>query len=241
MNDANHGVIPSATERDYRLSWRLTNLQTFGDTTRKGMYLALLPLTEQGGEEAQVSQTERERSREQGDAYKEGSEDKAERVQQFGAVFYITVAISALFVLAGVFFTEPFGNALATVVGYITDYLGWLYMLMTSFFLAFAVCLALSRYGKIRLGQADDRPEFSHFAWFAMLFQAGMGIGLVFWAVSEPLTRTTWIHPSAWPSRRRRTPPRWLCRPRSSTGVCTRGRSTPSSASPSPTSATVRA
>ena len=49
-----------------------------------------------------------------------------------------------VFVLAGVFFTEPFGSALATVVGWITDYLGWLYMLMTSFFLGFAVWLALS-------------------------------------------------------------------------------------------------
>jgi choline-glycine betaine transporter len=75
------------------------------------------------------------------------------------SVFYITVAISAVFVLAGVFFTEPFGAALATVVGYITDYLGWLYMLMTSFFLAFAAWLAMSRYGKIRLGQSDDKPE----------------------------------------------------------------------------------
>jgi BCCT, betaine/carnitine/choline family transporter len=90
-----------------------------------------------------------------------------------------------------VFFTDSFSNALATVVGWITDYLGWLYMLMTSFFLAFAVWLALSRYGKIRLGQPDERPEFSRFAWFAMLFQAGMGIGLVFWAVSEPVTHYT--------------------------------------------------
>jgi len=51
-----------------------------------------------------------------------------------------------------------------------------------------ALWLALSRYGKIRLGQPDDRPEFGRFAWFAMLFQAGMGIGLVFWAVSKPVT-----------------------------------------------------
>jgi len=86
-----------------------------------------------------MSQAERERSPEQGDASKNESEDKAGRVQQFGAVFYIAVAISAVFVLAGVFFTDPFGSALATVVGYITDYLGWLYMLMTSFFLGFAV------------------------------------------------------------------------------------------------------
>ena len=98
-----------------------------------------------------MSQTEQERSQEQREASELGSEE-AEQVQQFGAVFYITVAISAVFVLAGVFFTDPFGSALATVVGYITDYLGWLYMLMTAFFLAFAVWLALSRYGKIRLG-----------------------------------------------------------------------------------------
>jgi glycine betaine transporter len=112
----------------------------------------------------------------------------AEKAKQFGVVFYVTVAISAAFVLAGVFFTEPFGTALAAVVGVIVANLGWLYMLMTSFFLAFAVWLALSRYGKVRLGRPDERPEFGIFPWFAMLFQAGMGIGLVFWSVSEPLT-----------------------------------------------------
>ncbi len=119
---------------------------------------------------------------------RDGPRPEDGQAQQFGAVFYITVAISALFVLAGVFFTEPFGNALATVVGWITEGLGWLYMLMTSFFLGFAIWLALSRYGKIRLGRPDDKPEFGYFAWFAMLFQAGMGIGLVFWSVSEPVT-----------------------------------------------------
>jgi hypothetical protein len=103
-----------------------------------------------------MAQAEQERSQEQ----REASGSEAEQVQQFGAVFYITVAISAVFVLAGVFFTDPFSSALATVVGWITDYLGWLYMLMTSFFLGFAIWLALSRYGKIRLGQPDDRPEF---------------------------------------------------------------------------------
>jgi choline-glycine betaine transporter len=189
-----------------------------------------------------MPQTERERSREQGDANEGWSEEETERVQQFGAAFYITVAISALFVLAGVFFTEPFGSALATVVGYITDYLGWLYMLMTSFFLGFAVWLALSRYGKIRLGKPDEKPEFGRFAWFAMLFQAGMGIGLVFWAVSEPVTHYT--DPPlglARPETRPRTPPRWPCKPRSSTGGCILGQSTPSSASPSRTSATAGA
>ena len=113
--------------------------------------------------------------------------EKAGQAQQFGSVFSATVAISAAFVLPGVFFTEPFGAALATVVGYITDYLGWFYMLVTSFFLGFAVWLALSRHRKMRLG----KPEFGRFAWFAMLFQAGMGIGPVFWAFSEPVTHYT--------------------------------------------------
>ena len=62
-----------------------------------------------------MSQAEQERSQEQEHA--SGPDSEAESVQQFGAVFYITVAISAVFVLAGVFFTDPFGSALATVVG----------------------------------------------------------------------------------------------------------------------------
>jgi choline-glycine betaine transporter len=69
-----------------------------------------------------MSQAEQERSQEQREA--SGSETEDERVQQFGAVFYITVAISVVFVLAGVFFTEPFGSTLATVVGWITGGLG---------------------------------------------------------------------------------------------------------------------
>ena len=92
--------------------------------TREGMYAGLLSLAYQVGWGFWMSQAERERSREPGNASGQGSGDETERVQQFGSVFYITVAISAVFVPAGVFFTEPFGAALATVVGYITDYLG---------------------------------------------------------------------------------------------------------------------
>jgi hypothetical protein len=94
-----------------------------------------------------MSRAERERSREQGNASGQGSGDETERVQQFGILYY------------GRHLGGVRSGALATVVGYITDYLGWLYMLMTSFFLAFAAWLAMSRYGKIRLGQSDDKPE----------------------------------------------------------------------------------
>ena len=115
-------------------------------------------------------------------------EGTGEQEQQLGVVFWVTVAISAVFVLWGVLFTENFASATATVVGWITNGLGWLYMLITTFFLAFVVYLAFSRYGKIKLGKPDEEPEFGYFAWFCMLFQAGMGIGLVFWGVAEPIT-----------------------------------------------------
>jgi glycine betaine transporter len=103
-------------------------------------------------------------------------------------VLWITVAISVAFVLWGVLFTENFTSTTQTIVGGITSGLGWLYMLITSFFLAFVVYLAFSRYGKIKLGKEDEEPEFSRFSWFAMMFQAGMGLAIVFWGVSEPVS-----------------------------------------------------
>ncbi len=134
--------------------------------------------TGEGGEETQI---ERE-------AAQSGTRARdEEEAQQFGAVFWVTVAISAAFVLWGVLFTDNFTGVLATVVGWITTGMGWVYMLITTFFLVFVVYLAFSRYGRIKLGRDEDEPEFGYFAWFAMLFQAGMGIGLVFWGVAEPL------------------------------------------------------
>jgi glycine betaine transporter len=102
-------------------------------------------------------------------------------------VFWVTVAISAAFCLWGVFALDSFSSVLTAVVGWITSGLGWVYMLITTFFLVFVIYLAFSRYGKIKLGRDEDEPEFGYFAWFAMLFQAGMGIGLVFWGVAEPV------------------------------------------------------
>ncbi len=116
-----------------------------------------------------------------------GPEDDAEQGGRLGSVFYITAGITVAFVVLGVFFTKPFGSVLATVSGEIISKLGWVYLLITSFFLIFALYVAFSRYGNIKLGKPDDEPEFGLFPWFAMLFQAGMGVGLIFWGVSEPL------------------------------------------------------
>lgn len=65
---------------------------------------------------------------------------------------------------------------------------GWFVMLSVTGMLVLCIWLAFSRYGNVRLGADDDRPEFSTPSWIAMLFAAGMGVGLLFWAVAEPLT-----------------------------------------------------
>ena len=76
---------------------------------------------------------------------------------------------------------------------FVTDTVGWWYILIVTVFVIFALYAGLSSVGTLRLGRDDERPEFSTMAWFAMLFSAGMGIGLVFWGVAEPLNH--YLHP----------------------------------------------
>lgn len=66
--------------------------------------------------------------------------------------------------------------------------LGWYYVLLVAGFVIVAIVFAVSKFGDIKLGKDDDEPEFSLMSWFSMLFAAGMGIGLVFYGVGEPLT-----------------------------------------------------
>jgi glycine betaine transporter len=88
----------------------------------------------------------------------------------------------------GVFFTSSFAAGAQAAFDFTTANLYWFYMISTTLFLGFIIWLAFSRYGKIRLGKEGEEPEFDRFSWVAMLFQAGMGLALVFWGVSEPIT-----------------------------------------------------
>ncbi|SVE09380.1 uncharacterized protein METZ01_LOCUS462234, partial [marine metagenome] len=65
---------------------------------------------------------------------------------------------------------------------------GWFYILTVNIILGFSIYLIFSKYGKICIGGKDEKPEFTYFSWFSMLFSAGMGIGLVFYAVAEPIS-----------------------------------------------------
>jgi choline/glycine/proline betaine transport protein len=106
-------------------------------------------------------------------------------------VFLISGAVILAFVAAGVLFTGATGDAASGVQSFITTYLGWFYIVAVNVFLIFVVVLMLSRYGRVRLGPDDNQPEFSTWAWFAMLFTAGMGIGLVYFGVAEPVLHFT--------------------------------------------------
>ena len=99
----------------------------------------------------------------------------------FAAAAFLTVFI--VLSLA----TDATGEVFDAILGFINGNLGWLYILDFNIFIGVALFFALSRYGKIRLGGPFARPEFSTASWYAMLLSAGLGIGLMFWGVAEPI------------------------------------------------------
>ncbi len=105
-----------------------------------------------------------------------------------------SVIILGLIVFA-VIYSATAENAFIQLNRTITSTVGWWYVLITTGFVLFALYCGLSRVGTIRLGRDIERPEFSFGAWLAMLFSAGMGIGLVFYGVAEPLTH--YVNPPA--------------------------------------------
>lgn len=106
-------------------------------------------------------------------------------------VFWPALGIILLVCVLAMAFPGPVGDALASLQGGIVSTFGWYYTLVVAAFVGFSVWIALSKFGRIKLGREGDEPEFSMGAWFAMLFAAGMGIGLVFYGVAEPLTFAT--------------------------------------------------
>jgi len=92
-----------------------------------------------------------------------------------------------IFLLAGVIAPEMMATFFEGLQSWIETNLGWYYVLSMNVFMLFVFWLIVSPFGAIRLGPDDSRPEFSNYAWFSMLFGAGMGIGLLFWSVAEPM------------------------------------------------------
>src|SRR5918993_517228 len=99
-------------------------------------------------------------------------------------VFAIAAGISVAFVLVGVLFQDDLATVVGDVLSWLLENLGWLFVLSTAGFLIFVGFLAVSRYGRLRLGRDLDRPEFRKSLGVAMMFSAGMGIGLMFFGVA---------------------------------------------------------
>ncbi len=102
-------------------------------------------------------------------------------------VFPASLAVVLPFVLWGAISPDSLGAAADGARGFVVDRFGWFYLLTATGLLLGVITLSASRFGKVRLGGDDEQPEFSTLAWFSMLFSAGMGIGLVFWGVAEPV------------------------------------------------------
>jgi glycine betaine transporter len=103
-------------------------------------------------------------------------------------VFAVAAATVVGFVLWGALAPDGMGKTTTNTLGWLENNFGWLFVLTTAAFVIFSGYLALSRYGNIKLGPDDSEPEFSTFSWVSMMFATGMGIGLIFWGVAEPLT-----------------------------------------------------
>ena len=116
------------------------------------------------------------------------TESRARTAPTGQTVFWISVALVVVFVVPGAVVPDLLDRVTSAVHEWILATFGWAYLLATILFLLFALYLAVGPYGSIRLGRDDEKPQYSYFGWFSMLFAAGMGIGLVFWGVAEPLT-----------------------------------------------------
>lgn len=103
-------------------------------------------------------------------------------------VFLGAVAITSVFVLVGVFLPAQAETIFSAMQSWILASFGWLYLLAVAIFLGAVIFFAASRFGNLKLGPDDSTPDFRYVSWIAMLFAAGMGIGLMYFAVGEPMT-----------------------------------------------------
>lgn len=102
-------------------------------------------------------------------------------------VALIAGGLIILFIILTFVYKEQAGEFFNSLLNGIGDTFGWLYMLSANFFVIVMIIFAASKYGSIKIGGPDAVPEFSTFSWYAMLISAGMGIGLMFWSVAEPI------------------------------------------------------
>lgn len=103
-------------------------------------------------------------------------------------VFYVSLVICAVIAIWAVAFNEGFSTVSNAVLAFLTNNFAWLYLIANLSFVIFGLFIGLGKFGSIRLGPDDSRPEYNTLSWFGMLFGCGMGVGLVFWGIAEPIS-----------------------------------------------------
>lgn len=106
----------------------------------------------------------------------------------YNSVFIFSLIISLGLTFFAICFNKQFSAFSNILFSGITENFAWAYLIIMLLFVLFVLGIACTKYGNLRLGPDDSRPEYTTFSWFAMLFCAGMGVGLVFWGISEPIS-----------------------------------------------------
>ncbi|WP_336100403.1 choline BCCT transporter BetT, partial [Klebsiella pneumoniae] len=104
-------------------------------------------------------------------------------------VFYTSAGLILLFSLMTIFFRDFSAEWIGRTLDWVSKTFGWYYLLAATLYIVFVVCIACSRFGSVKLGPEQSKPEFSLLSWAAMLFAAGIGIDLMFFSVAEPVTQ----------------------------------------------------
>jgi choline/glycine/proline betaine transport protein len=104
-----------------------------------------------------------------------------------GPVFFTSAIIVIITITLTLLFKDKAEQHFTEIQAFVANKAGWFFILSVNVFLVFMIYLAFSKYGQIRIGGQTAKPEFKTLSWFAMLFSAGMGIGLLFWSISEPI------------------------------------------------------
>ncbi|RLL46549.1 BCCT family transporter [Oceanobacillus piezotolerans] len=103
-------------------------------------------------------------------------------------VFFVSAIIVTVLVIIGALFPVQFGEVAQTLFNFTTINFGWFYLLSVFVITLFLIVISISKYGKIKLGPSESKPEYPFFSWIGMLFSAGFGISIVFWGVAEPMS-----------------------------------------------------
>jgi glycine betaine transporter len=119
--------------------------------------------------------------------------EQVSRRRNTRTVRYLSFAAIGIFGIWGLLAPDGMTSTAAGAVDFVLSSVGWMYLLLTTGFVILSAWLAFGPYGHLRLGPDDSRPEFSTPSWIAMLFAGGMGSGLIFWGVAEPVTH--FAHP----------------------------------------------